>query len=66
MKYLQLWKFDFNANDSFFKNTFFQCTIVEWNILNSNIRCFNFYELFRKQIIELIRPQPSSIFDAPI
>ena len=53
------------ANHCFFKNTFFPSTVIEWNKLDSNIRCSPSYKLFRKQILEFIRPQPKSIFNAP-
>ena len=53
------------ANHSFFKNTFFPSTIIEWNKLDSNIRCSPSYKLFRKRILEFIRPQPNSIFNIP-
>ena len=52
------------ANHSFFKNTFFPSTIIEWNKLDSNIRCSPSYKLFRKRILEFIRPQPNSIFNS--
>ena len=53
------------ANHSFFKNTFFPSTIIEWNKLDSNIRCSPSYKLFIKQIPEFIRPRPNSIFNVP-
>ena len=53
------------ANHSFFKNTFFPSTIIEWNKLDSNIRYSPSYKLFRKRIPEFIKPQPNSIFNAP-
>ena len=39
--------------------------IIEWNKLDSNIRCSPSYKLFRKRILEFIRPQPNSIFNVP-
>ena len=53
------------ANHSFFKNNFFPSTIIEWNKLDSNIHCSPSYKLFRKRILEFIRPQPNSIFNVP-
>ena len=53
------------ANHSFFKNTFFPSTIIEWNKLDSNIRCPPSYKLFRKRIQEFIRLRPNSIFNVP-
>ena len=49
------------AIHSFFKNTFFPVTIIGWNKLDSNIRCSPFYKVFRKRILEFIRPRPNSI-----
>ena len=51
------------TNHSFFKNTFFPFTIIEWNKLDLNIRCSPSYKLFRKLILEFIRTQPNSIFN---
>ena len=52
------------ANHSFFKNTVFPSTIIEWNKLDSNI-CSSPYQLFRKRILEFIKPRPNSIFNVP-
>ena len=52
------------ANHSFFKNTFFTSSIIEWNKLDSNIRCSP-YKMFRKRILEFIRPHANSIFNVP-
>ena len=46
---------------SFFKNNFFSSTSIDWNKLDSSIRCSASYKVFRKQILEFIRPQPNSI-----
>ena len=43
----------------------FPSTIIEWNKLDSNIRCSPSYKLFRKRILDFIRPHPNSIFNAP-
>ena len=53
------------ANHRFFKNTFFQSTIIEWNKLDSNIRCSPSYKLSRKRTLEFTRPQSNSIFNVP-
>ena len=53
------------ANQSFFKNTFFPSTVIEWNKSDLNICCSPSYKLFRKRILEFIRPQPNSIFNVP-
>ena len=49
------------TNHSFFKNTFFPSTIIEWNKLEQA----NWNKLFRKRMLEFIRHQPSSIFNVP-
>ena len=43
----------------------FPSTIIEWNKLDSNIRCSPSYKLFRKRILDFIRPHPNSIFNVP-
>ena len=47
------------------KNTFFPSNIIEWNNLDSNIRCSPSDKLFRKRILEFIRPQPNIILSVP-
>ena len=47
------------TNQSFFKNTFLSFTIIEWNKLDSNIRCSRSY----KRILEFTRPYPNNIFN---
>ena len=39
------------ANHSFSKNTFFLSIIIEWNKLDSNIRCSPSHEIFRKRTL---------------
>ena len=52
-----------NANHTFFKNTFFPSTIIDWNKLDSYIRCSLSYKVFTKWILEFIGSQPNSIFN---
>ena len=52
------------GKNSFFKNTFFLSTIIEWSKLDSNVHCSPFYKVCRKWILEFIRPHPNSIFHA--
>ena len=52
-------------NDSVFKNTFFQSIFIEWEKLDSNICSSPSHKLFRGQILEFLRPRPSSIFNVP-
>ena len=46
-----------------YKNSFFPYTIDEWNRLDSGIRNSNSYLVFRKQLLNFIRPIPNSIFN---
>ena len=45
-----------------FKYSFFPWTINEWNKLNFNIQTSSF-NIFRANLIKIIRPIPNSIFD---
>ena len=47
------------------KTLLFSFTITEWNKIYSNIRSSPSYKLFRKRILEFIRPHPNSIFNVP-
>ena len=52
-----------NLKHSFFKNSFFPATIIEWNKLNSNICSLDSYNVFKKHILKFIRPSLNSVFD---
>ena len=47
---------------SFFKNTFFLSTILEWNKLDPSIRNSASCNLFKNSILKFIRPSPNKIF----
>ena len=46
----------------FFKNSYFQPTIIEWNKLDSNIRNSETFNIFESKIFKFIRPTANSIF----
>ena len=53
------------ANHRFFKCTFLPSTIMEWSIRYEHAFLFSSTILFRKRILEFIRPLPDNIFNAP-
>ena len=48
---------------TFFKNSFFPSTIIEWNKLDHNIRNSSSFNIFRKSILKFIRPSANSLFN---
>ena len=52
----------FNVKHDFFKNSFFRSTIIEWNNLDSNIRNSESLALFKKHMLDFIRPSANSTF----
>ena len=57
-----------NANYYFFKNKYFPSTFIEWDKLDfpnilQEIRFSLLYPMFKKQILEFIRPFTNSIFN---
>ena len=53
----------FKTNHDYFKNSFFPSAIKEWNKLDVSIRKSESLMLFKKHLLEFIRPKPNSIFD---
>ena len=47
----------------YFKNSFFPSTITEWNKLDCYIKNSDSFAIFKKRILEFIRPKPNSIFN---
>ena len=47
----------------FLKNCFFPSTILEWNKFDHNIRNSSSFSIFRKSILNFIRPCPNSLFN---
>ena len=52
------------VNHNFFKNKYFPSTIIEWNKLDANFRDSLSHSIFKKRILEFIRPSPDSIFNS--
>ena len=50
----------FNIKHSFYKNSFFRSSIIEWNNLDPNLRNFG---IFKNNILKFIRPKPNSFFN---
>ena len=53
----------FNVKHNFFKNLFFPSTVIEWNNLGKSIRSFESSALFKKSILQFIRPAPNRTFN---
>ena len=53
----------FKTRHSFFKNSFFPSTIIEWNNLDHNIRNSSSFNIFRRSILKFIRPSANSFFN---
>ena len=53
----------FKTRHTFFKNSFFPSTIIEWNKLDHNIRNSSSFNIFRKNILKFIRPSANSLFN---
>ena len=53
----------FFAKRDYFKNSFFPLAITEWNKLDSYIRNADSFEVFKKRILEFVRPLPKSIYN---
>ena len=54
----------FKTRHSFFKNSFFPTTIIEWNNLDHNIRNSSSFNIFRRIILRFIRPSANSFFNS--
>ena len=46
----------------FFRNSYFPSIVTEWNNLDKSIRNFESFSIFKKNILQFIRPSPKSIF----
>ena len=53
----------FNTMHSFYKNSFFSSTIIEWNNLYSNLWNSEKFVVFKNNILKFIRPKPNSFFN---
>ena len=52
-----------SCRTEYFKNSFFPCVIGEWNKLNPEIRRSGSYNIFRKSILNFIRPSASKVYN---
>ena len=53
----------FNVKHNFFKNSFFPSSVIEWNNLDKSIRSSESLALFKKSILQFIRPTPNRTFN---
>ena len=53
----------FNVKHTFFKNSFFPSTVIEWNNLDKSIRSSESFVLFKKSILQFIRPTQNRTFN---
>ena len=53
----------FFARDDYFKNSFFPSAITEWNKLDCFVKNEDSFHVFKKHILNFIRPLPNSIFN---
>ena len=54
----------FKTRHSFLKNFFLPPTILEWNNLDQNIRNSSNLNIFRNEILKLIRPTADNVFNS--
>ena len=53
----------FNAKHEYYRNSFFQSTVIEWNKLDNNIKNSELASAFKKQILKFIKPSPNGTFN---
>ena len=53
----------FFARHDYFKNSFFSSAITEWNKLDCLVKNADSFHVFKKHILDFIRPLPNSIFN---
>ena len=51
------------SNILFFKNSLFPSTVIEWNNFGKSIRSSESFALFKKSILQFIRPIPNRTFN---
>ena len=51
------------ARHDYFKNSFFPSAIAEWNKLDCFIKNADSFDIFKKRILDSIRPLPHSVFN---
>ena len=55
--------YTYRANTDYFKNSFFPCSVNEWNKLDSDIRNSKSISIFKKSLLGFIPPKSYSIFN---
>ena len=53
----------FKTRHNFFKDAFFPAGISEWNSLNINIQNSSSINVFKKELLKFIRPEPNSTYN---
>ena len=53
----------YNVKRTFFKNSFFPSTAIEWNSLDKSIRSSESFVLFKKSILQFIQQSPNRTFN---
>ena len=53
----------FNVRHTFFGNPYFPSIVTEWNNLDKSVRNSESFSIFKKNILQFIRPSPNSIFN---
>ena len=53
---------NFKVRTELFRNSFFPYTVNEWNNLDNIIKSFESYSMFRKKMLNLIRPKCNDIY----
>ena len=57
------WFINFKIKRNFFKNSFFPSTVIEWNKLDPNLLNENSFHIYKKNILQFIRPTLNSFFN---
>ena len=53
----------FKVKHNFFRNSFFPSALIEWNKLDLNIRNSESLNIFKKTLLNFIRPSGSTVFN---
>ena len=53
----------FKSSSDYFKNSFFPYCVREWNQLSSEIKQSKFLSIFKKSLLQLIRPKCHSVYN---
>ena len=53
----------FSVKQTFFKNSYFPSTVIEWNNIYISIRSSESFAHFKKSILQFIRPLPNRTFN---